>query len=119
MCWTSVLSVSGHWQSGEHLRLRLWGVRTTEHTELGRLLAGRAGCARHARGGAAHARACEHADAGAALPVPDADGLVVAGGDHPGVLLVELHRPDVVQVAQQREEASPQLVVPHLERRQV
>lgn len=46
----------------------------------------------------------KHRDAGARLPVPDADGLVVAGADDPGVLVVELHRPDVVQVAQQREE---------------
>ena len=57
---------------------------------------------------------CQDADACPALPVPDPDGLVVAGRDHPGILLVELHSPDVVQVAQQGEETSPQLVVPDL-----
>ena len=56
----------------------------------------------------------EHADAGARLPVPDADGLVVAGGHDPRVLRVEGHRPDVVQVPQQREQAPPELVVPDL-----
>ena len=43
---------------------------------------------------------CQHADAGSALPIPDANGLVIRGGDNPGVLIVELHRPDVIQVAQ-------------------
>ena len=56
----------------------------------------------------------QHRDAGAGLPVPDADGLVVGGTDDPGVLVVELDGADVVQVAQQREQAPPQLVVPDL-----
>ena len=55
----------------------------------------------------------EYRDAGAALPVPDPDGLVITGADDPGVLLVELDRADVVQVAQEGEQAAPQLVVPN------
>lgn len=35
----------------------------------------------------------------AGLPVPDANGLVVAGADDPGVLVVEGDRADVIQVA--------------------
>jgi len=56
----------------------------------------------------------EHADAGAALPVPDADGLVVRRAQDPRVLVVEHRRPDVVQVPQQRENAPLLLVVPYL-----
>mmetsp|Transcript_19296 Transcript_19296/g.34408 ORF Transcript_19296/g.34408 Transcript_19296/m.34408 type:complete len:239 (-) Transcript_19296:494-1210(-) len=41
----------------------------------------------------------QHCDAGAGLPVPDADGLIIAPAHDPGVFLVELDRPDVVQVA--------------------
>ena len=58
---------------------------------------------------------CEDGDAVSALPVPDADGLVVGGGEDPGVLVVEHRRPDVVQVAHQVEQAALLLVVPHLE----
>ncbi len=57
----------------------------------------------------------QHRDAGARLPVPDADGLVVGRVHDPWVLLVEGDRADVVQVAEQREEAPPQLVVPHFD----
>ena len=53
-----------------------------------------------------------------ALPVPDPDRLVVTGGEDPGVLVVEHRGPDVVQVAQQGEDAASLLVVPHLEREQ-
>ena len=56
----------------------------------------------------------EDGDAVAALPVPDADGLVVGGGEDPGVLVVEHRGPDVVQVAHQVEQATLLLVVPHL-----
>ena len=56
----------------------------------------------------------EDRDAVAALPVPDADGLVVGGREDPGVLVVEHRRPDVVQVAHQVEQATLLLVVPHL-----
>jgi hypothetical protein len=45
----------------------------------------------------------ENRDAGPALPVPDPDGLVIAGAHHPGILLMELNGADVIQVAQQSE----------------
>ena len=57
----------------------------------------------------------EDGDAVAALPVPDADGLVVGGREDPGVLVVEHGGPDVVEVAHQVEQAPLLLVVPHLE----
>lgn len=57
----------------------------------------------------------EHRDAGAGLPVPDADGLVVGRAHDPGVFVVELDGADVVQVAQQCEQAAPQLVIPDLD----
>jgi len=44
------------------------------------------------------------------LPVPSADGLVVAGADNPGVLVVELDGTDVVE----SEKAPVELVVPDL-----
>lgn len=40
--------------------------------------------------------------------------LVIGRRDDPRVLVVELHRPDVVEVAQQSEQATPELVVPDL-----
>lgn len=57
---------------------------------------------------------CQHADTCPALPVPDPDGLVITGGDHPGVFLVELHCPDVVQVPKEGEQTSSELVIPDL-----
>lgn len=57
----------------------------------------------------------EDGDAGAALPVPDADGLVVGGGDDPGLLRVEVDGADIVEVAVEGEEASTVLVVPDLD----
>ena len=57
---------------------------------------------------------CQHTDARPALPVPDPDGLVITGRDHPGVFLVELHCPDVVQVPKEGEQTSSELVVPDL-----
>jgi len=54
-------------------------------------------------------------DTRATLPVPDANRLVVRGRDDPRALVMHLHRADVVQVAQQREQASTQLVVPHFD----
>ena len=59
----------------------------------------------------------EDGDAGAGLPVPDADRLVVGGREDPGVLVVEHRRADVVQMAQQVEQASLQLVIPDLRKR--
>jgi len=59
--------------------------------------------------------ASQNGDASARLPVPDANGLVVAGADNPGILVVELHGADVVEVAQEGEEAAVELVVPHLD----
>ena len=56
----------------------------------------------------------QNGDAGARLPVPDADGLVVAGADNPGVLVVELDGADVVEVSEESEEAPVELVVPDL-----
>merc|ERR1719348_2118318 len=57
----------------------------------------------------------EYGDAVPALPVPDAHSLVVRGGEDPGVLVVEEGGADVVQVAQQGEDAPALLVVPHLD----
>jgi hypothetical protein len=56
----------------------------------------------------------EDADAGAALPVPHADRLVVRGAQHPRVLVVEEGGAHIVQVSHQREQALALLVVPHL-----
>ena len=58
----------------------------------------------------------QHRDAVPALPVPDADRLVVGGREDPGVLVVEHGGPDVVEVAHEVEEAPLLLVVPHLKR---
>ena len=49
-----------------------------------------------------------------ALPVPDSDGLIIRSGDDPRVLRVKLHRTNVVQVTQERKQASPELIAPHL-----
>jgi len=57
----------------------------------------------------------QNGDASARLPVPDSNGLVVASADDPGILVVELHGADVVEVAEEREEAAVELVVPHLD----
>ena len=54
-------------------------------------------------------------DAVPALPVPDADGLVVAGGQDPWVLVVEHRRSDVVKMAQKGENATPLFIVPHFD----
>lgn len=54
----------------------------------------------------------QHTDASTRLPVPHANGLIIAGTDDPGILCVELHCSDIVQVAQQREQTASQLVVP-------
>ena len=59
--------------------------------------------------------ACQDRDAAPALPVPDADGLVVRGGEDPWVLMVKHRGADVIQVAEQVEEATLLLVVPHLD----
>jgi hypothetical protein len=57
----------------------------------------------------------QYRDGGPRLPVPDPQRLVVTRGQDPGTRRVELHRPDVVQVAQKREQAAPQLVRPDLD----
>lgn len=59
--------------------------------------------------------ASEDANAGAALPVPDADGLVVRGAQDPWILVVEECCADVIQVPQQSEDAAFLLVIPHLD----
>ena len=56
----------------------------------------------------------ENADARPRLPVPDPNGLIVGGRENPGVFVVEHRRPDVVQMAQQVEQASLLLIVPDL-----
>lgn len=56
----------------------------------------------------------QNGDACARLPVPDADGLVVAGADNPWVLVVELDGADVIKVSEESEEAPVELVVPDL-----
>ena len=57
---------------------------------------------------------CQHRHAGARLPVPDTDRLVIASTDDPWMLVVELDRADVVKVPMESEEAAVRLVVPHL-----
>lgn len=57
----------------------------------------------------------EHGDAGARLPVPDADRLVVGAAQDPRVLVMELGRAHIVQVAEQGEDATTLLVIPHLD----
>jgi hypothetical protein len=52
---------------------------------------------------------------GAVLPVPYPNGLVVAGADNPGKLVVEEDGPDVVQMAVQGEETPAGLVGPDLD----
>ena len=59
--------------------------------------------------------ASEHANARPALPIPDAQGLVVRRTHNPWLFPVELDRADVVQVPQQGEQAAAQLVVPNLD----
>lgn len=52
------------------------------------------------------------------VKIPQPQRLIVARGQYPGKLRgigMEFHRPDVIQVPQQREEASPELVIPHLD----
>lgn len=50
-----------------------------------------------------------------ALPVPNANRLVIRSTDNPGQLLVEKHSPDVVQVAIQRKQTSALLPVPEFD----
>lgn len=57
----------------------------------------------------------EDGDAGPGLPVPDADGLVVGGAQNPGIFMVEGCGSDVVQVAEEGEDAPTLLEVPHLD----
>lgn len=45
--------------------------------------------------------------------------LVVGSGDDPRILIVELNRADIVQVPEEGEETAPQLVVPHLQYREL
>ena len=48
------------------------------------------------------------------LPVPDADSLIVAGGDNPGQVVMELHSADVVNVTVECEHTLFGLVAPNL-----
>ena len=59
--------------------------------------------------------ASEHSDAGARLPVPNANGLIVRGRQNPRVFVVKLNGANVVEVTEQREEATTLLVVPDLD----
>ena len=56
-------------------------------------------------------------NAGAALPVPDSDCLIIRTANNPWVLIVEECRSDVVEMPQHGEETLSLLVVPHLWRR--
>jgi len=49
---------------------------------------------------------------GSVLPVPYPNGLVVAGADDPGELVVEEYGSDIVEMAVQGEQAPPSLVGP-------
>ena len=52
----------------------------------------------------------EDGDALARLPVPDSDGLIVGGGEDPGMFVVEVDGTDVVEMAVKGEETAPRLV---------
>ena len=56
----------------------------------------------------------EDRNTGSALPVPDADRLVVRRAQNPWVFMVEHGRPDVIHVAKQGEQTTPLLVIPDL-----
>lgn len=49
------------------------------------------------------------------LPVPYPNCLIVGTGQNPGKLVVKENRPHIVQMAVQREKASPRLVTPHFD----
>ena len=55
------------------------------------------------------------ANAVARLPVPDANGLVIGAAQNPRILVMEKGGANVVQMAEQREEAPALLVVPHFD----
>lgn len=57
----------------------------------------------------------QNTDACPALPVPDPYGLIVGRGNYPRVLVVEHSGSDVIQMAQQGENATFLLVVPYLD----
>lgn len=57
--------------------------------------------------------ACEDRNTSARLPIPDPNGLVITSTHYPRVLLMELHRTDIIQMPQKGEQASSQLVIPH------
>ena len=56
----------------------------------------------------------EDVDAVAGLPVPDAHRLVVRAADDPRVFVVEKGGADVVEMAEQCENAAPEFVIPNL-----
>ncbi|TDH67254.1 hypothetical protein CCR75_000066 [Bremia lactucae] len=51
----------------------------------------------------------------ARLPIPDTNGLVVTTAQDPRIFLVELHRTNIVEMAEQRKETASELVVPYFE----
>ena len=59
----------------------------------------------------------ENADAGARLPVPDANRLIVGCAKNPGIFVVENCGTNVVQVTQKGENASLLLVIPDLKKK--
>jgi len=57
----------------------------------------------------------EDTNARSALPVPDADCLVVGSTQDPRIFMVEKGGTDVIQMSQQSEYATLLLIVPHLD----
>lgn len=59
--------------------------------------------------------AWQHTDASSALPVPNANRLIVGGRDDPRILVVEHGGADVIQMAQKGEDAALLFVVPYFD----
>lgn len=53
-------------------------------------------------------------NAGATLPVPDTNGLIIWTANNPGMLVVEESGPDVIEMSQHGKQALSLLVVPNL-----
>lgn len=54
-------------------------------------------------------------DAGSALIIPDAHGLIVAGGEDPREFMVEEGGSDIVDMSFESEHASFLLIIPHFD----
>lgn len=57
----------------------------------------------------------QNTDARSRLPIPNPDRLIIGRTQDPRILMMEHRRADVIQMPQQREDAPPLLVVPHLD----